>query len=179
MYLQNISSTFLDYPDNSSLAVIAFFEGCSHNCKGCHNKALQTINEKDYLSVIDAYELIVNACRRNMTDKVVLSGGDPFYEKSREETFQLIDKLESSNYRVCVYTGYNIEQVEEFYNNSYRRPTFLKCGAYIESLRDAAMGKTNDTFILASKNQTFLACSPKEFQQISQGNVLTFKKDVN
>lgn len=183
MYLNNISSTFLDFPDSESLAVIVFFEGCLHNCKGCHNKELQKFNKEHRISWKDVYDKIVNYCKRNNTNKVVLSGGDSFfvlYIRSHE-IFKLIDKLENNGYVVCAYTGNNIEVINKLYSfddiKPYKKASYIKCGVYDENLRDNRMGKTNDEFILASSNQAFYARINDKYEQISNGNILKFKRE--
>ena len=174
MYISDIKETFLDFPDNYSLAVIVFFEGCIHNCKGCQNPLLQTTNVRDYHDKEHVVKIITDYCKRSGTDKIVLSGGDPFYNK--RDCLYVIDKLMKLDYKVCVYTGYTIDKVNEFYNGTnYRRPTYIKCGNYREDLTVPNSGKTEEKFVLVSTNQAFYKSEGNEFKIISEGNVLHFR----
>lgn len=173
MYISDIKETFLDFPDNHSLSVIVFFEGCIHNCKGCQNPLLQTTNVRDYHNKEHVVKMIMNYCKRCHTNKIVLSGGDPFYNK--RECLYVIDKLMEEGYDVCVYTGYTIDKVNEFYcGTEYRRPTYVKCGNYREDLTVSNSGKTEENLVLVSTNQAFYKSEGKEFKIISEGNVLRF-----
>ena len=159
--LVEISETFSDYPDFVSLAVIAFFEGCSHNCKGCQSPELQKVKEENKKSLEECFEKITDRCKRNDTNKIVLSGGDPY--DSGKPILKLISKLQESGYEVCVYTGYDLLEVLSFYNEKdLRFPSYLKCGVYREDQLNDTFGKSNDKFVLVSKNQAFYKWSDKE-----------------
>ena len=174
MYLADIKETFVDFPDNHSLAVIVFFEGCTHNCKGCQNPLLQTTSIKDYYSKDDVVKKIDTYCKRCNTDKIVLSGGDPYFNK--HECMYVVDKLINLNYEVCVYTGYTVDKVEEFYEHyDYKKPTYLKCGGYIEDLTVNDSGKTEEKLTLISSNQRFYKTVDNKFKIISEANVLYFQ----
>lgn len=173
MYLSDITETFLDFPDNHSIAVIVFLEGCIHNCKGCQNPLLQNTRIEDFVNKENLVSKILNYCKRSGTDKVVLSGGDPFYNK--RDCMYVIDKLVESNIQVCVYTGYDINKVEEFYSSSkFNKPQYLKCGSYREDLKVTDYGKTEEKFVLVSSNQKFYKLEDNEYKLISDENVLYF-----
>lgn len=171
MYINNISTTWQDYPDDTSIAVIVFFEGCIHNCKGCQNPQLQTPNPVDKISVEMVLDRIKVLCKKNDTNKIVFSGGDPLYDENLSATKYLIKNL--TNYDICVYTGYDIE-------NSIKRlspitPLWLKCGTYIENLKEDNWGKTNEELTLATKNQGFYIYDSADYIKISNNNHLMFK----
>ena len=44
---ESLGITFLDYPDCESHAIIVYFPGCHHNCKGCHSPKLKDHNYKN------------------------------------------------------------------------------------------------------------------------------------
>lgn len=172
MYLANIAETFLDYPDNKSLAIIVFLEGCSHNCKGCQSPSLQKPNQKDFISVGELTLKILDYSKRcGGTKKLVLSGGDPYYYGG--ECKDLIINLNQLGFEICVYTGYTIDKIKElYYNNVSLGPKYIKAGSYREDLRDLASGKNEYEFRLASTNQRFYELVNNEYQQISDLNVL-------
>ena len=177
LYPIKINETFSDFPTVDDLAVIVYFQGCDHNCPNCQNKELQVCNKENAKSVKETYNLITDYCKRANTNKIVLSGGDPFYTENREETMFLISYLENENYEVCVYTGYELNDIETFYildTHLHSCPTYLKCGRYIETLKEKEWGKTDEAFKLATTNQKFYKWINGKYQQISQSNVLHF-----
>ena len=176
MIIDDIKETFLDYPDDESLAVIVFFRGCRWNCPNCQNKALQNY-EGEGISITEAYNLITSKCKRAGTNKIVFSGGDPFYKPT--EIIALINILE--DYDICVYTGYTIEEIERIYKEYERKnrvrvnkPLWFKCGTYNEEKRDKRSGKSEKSFILATTNQAFYRWDKDHYSQISKGNILEF-----
>ncbi len=163
IHLMGIRETFLDYPDNESLAVIVFTEGCSHGCRGCQNAEYQNQRKESAVSREAFLDMILERCRRNHTNKVVFSGGDPLYHSNGDDQLRdiidVIDYLEGNGYSCCVYTGYDFEEVERIYRkygNGRRTPLYFKCGRFVDSLRDKESGKTDDGMTLATTNQYFM-----------------------
>lgn len=148
-----IQTTFMDYMDNKSQAVLIFFMGCEHNCAGCHNSQFQNRNiESEYVKIFDVLELqdiIIDIAKRNYTDKIVFSGGDPLYRDNLEEVKYLLYTLKQKGLKVTLYTGYDFKYVTM---NNVRGYEYIKCGPYIESLKQSAI-KTDKMFVLSSKNQ--------------------------
>lgn len=146
-----IQETWLDYPDAHSNSVSVYFYGCLHNCAGCHNPEMQTLNSPAVpVYAEDLVQLIMGAAARCKTDKVVLTGGDPLHPDNREEVIFLCYRLVSLGYDVCVYTGYDIITAMELLPPGAVK--FIKCGRYVKELAQGS-GKTNDEFALASTNQ--------------------------
>lgn len=172
MYLVDIKETFLDFPDNKSLSMLVFFAGCKHNCRGCQSPSLQKVENYTFFTKESVIDKISSFGELSRTDKIVLSGGDPFLFK--DECMFVIDKLVGSGLEVCVYTGYTIDAINEFYKDSnYKKPLYLKCGKYEEEHK-VQSGKTAEKFTLASTNQRFYKLIDNEYQQISKENVLFF-----
>ncbi len=199
IYLNEIKDTFLDFPNDSDIAVIAFFEGCSHNCNGCQNKHLAKRKSANKRTWKFAYDSIKERCERNNTNKIVLSGGDPFFDANEEDLndmLSLISSLESDGFEVCVYTGSSIDHVINIYNVygksvdaiptgwGYEQkvemrcfsPTYLKCGRYDDTQLNLDMGKSDNCFVLASRNQDFYKKVNDEFtyEKLSTNGVLIF-----
>ena len=144
---QQFFTTWLDYPDNESLAVLIYFYGCSENCKNCQNKEYKNYN-KGYEINNKNIDLFINEvksfCIANKTNKIVFSGGDPLFNEFDELNFLL---KELKKYDVCIYSGKDVE-----YTKDLRNFKFIKCGKFIEKYKQESI-KT-DTFIqFASKNQ--------------------------
>lgn len=149
--LQPIQTTWLDYPDNESLAIIVCMMGCEHKCPDCHNLLFQNFNydigTKEY-NINEFINEIKNLSIRNRTNKIVLSGGDVLHPKNIEFTKEFLNRMKD-DYQICIYTGYNIEYVK---NNNVKGYTFIKCGLFNKNLY-VKSDKTDDYIQFASTNQ--------------------------
>ena len=185
IYFNKITQTFLDYPDDESFVMIAFFPNCLQLCYNCQNKELQKGIPEQLKTVDEVLDIIRNYSKRmGGCKKIVLSGGDPMC--NRPGIFKIIDTLVKEGYDICMYTGYTIEEVNLFFrkyeeenNIKTERPLFIKTGRFEESLLDPNRGKFEDKFVLASTNQSFYKWDGlrKLYYQISRGNVLYFNEN--
>jgi organic radical activating enzyme len=110
-------TTFLDYPDPISQAVLVYYIGCDNiGCIDCHNNAFRDYNLKD--KNIKDYEInnfikdITAFCERNRTNKICLEGGDPLSGENIRFTKEFLDKVKDK-FDVCVYTGHSIDYVKD------------------------------------------------------------------
>jgi len=142
------STTWLDYPSVEDLAILVFFQGCSHNCKGCHNKENQKINSKDRISYSAFVELIRYYSEKNRTNKLVFSGGDCLHPANREFVKQFLKEY-GKEYDVCIYTGYAKYYIEKQGLVNFK---FIKSGLYNEKEKQESL-KTGEFMQLASMNQ--------------------------
>lgn len=140
-----IDTTFLEYPDNESLAVILYMRGCSGNCIGCHNYEL-----KEYKKLPDnIISNLIESCERNKTNKIIICGGDPLFFMNLELTNKIINELHN-NYDICIYTGYHVKFVK---NSKLEKGfKFIKCGPFIQDLYIGS-DKTDDYIQFATSNQ--------------------------
>lgn len=153
MKVTKLNHSFLDYPDNHSCAIVVTVIGCSHNCKGCQNKALQDFKYKECIkvspqqlkSLIDDY----NASKSYSFDKIVLIGGDPLHPNNIEDVNEFC-KLMKSEYDICIYTGYEKDYIE--YSLKEYNFKFIKTGLYKEELKQLSY-KNDNEMVFASTNQ--------------------------
>lgn len=143
---ENLQTTWLDYPDNVSIAVIFYTYGCIHKCENCQNPSLQTPVTAYPEGIIDE---ILEYCKRNNTNKLVLSGGDCLLKGANLDlTNSIIDQYKDQ-LDICIYTGYDIDYVKANVHPGFK---FVKCGKYDENLK--VEPKKNDNYVqLASTNQ--------------------------
>ena len=139
-----IEETFLDYPSPDDSAVIAFLPGCEHRCLGCQNPKLQELHEEwTYNEEQEIIQKLQNLCLRCGTNKIVLSGGDPLNPCNRNLTIHICELLGKNpvyKYDICIYTGYDIEEVKEIELSGFK---FIKCGKFdAHSMRESK--KTDD-----------------------------------
>lgn len=174
----SIGSSFLDYPDNDSIAVVLYLMGCNNNCFMCHNsefckKELYLSSpEVKNLSVSEIVKILIEEAKRNKTNKIVLSGGDPLFEDNLEGTKQLIKLLSMGNYDIMVYTGHNVQYAMYNKVSGFK---YLKCGKFDFS-RKVEAHKTDDYFQLASINQELY---DENYELISENGRFYFKGGNN
>lgn len=149
--LNNFSTTFLDYPDDESLAIIVCMIGCDNKCKGCQNPELKDYNYLKGVTIYDNDDFIIELKKhaiRNKTNKIVLSGGDPLSCFNIKSTKYILEKC-GSELDICIYTGHDINYVK---NNNVKGFKFIKCGYFdISNLQKSE--KTDDYIQFASPNQ--------------------------
>ena len=147
--LQTISESWLDYPDNVSLAMVVVMMGCDNGCPCCQNPDFQnpfyTIGTKD-VSVDSLVNDVEYICHRNLTNKVVLSGGDPLSPCNIEFTKDFLSKTSMD---VCIYTGHNIEYVKEHQVKGFK---YIKCGKFDFNNKQESF-KNDELMQFASPNQ--------------------------
>lgn len=166
MSLDHISVTWVDYPDNENLAQIIYFNGCEHECKGCHNKELKDLSDDREKELDILIEFLYG--NKTKSNKVVLSGGDPLYIRNLAQTRKILTLNDTFDF--CIYTGYSINDVKSF---NIKGARFYKCGVYIDQQKDLTAGKTNEYLRFASKNQRLY---DENYNLISDGNTYYFKK---
>ena len=98
--------------DGEGLRYSIYFAGCTHACKGCHNKESWcpdngTLITEEYL------DKIINEINSNpLLNGITLSGGDPLYNP--EEMLEVIKYLkEKTGMNIWLYTGYTIEELRK------------------------------------------------------------------
>jgi organic radical activating enzyme len=166
MSIDSISTTWQDYPNNSDLSLIVFFNGCELGCNNCQNKTTLKNDKKDLFNK-DKFNIILKEeLNKYKTNKLVLSGGDPLYKDNIEITRQILES--NLNIDICVYTGYDIEYVK---SNNIVGAKFYKCGFYDDNNRDYLSGKTNEYLRLASTNQRIYNYN---YELVSKNNIYYF-----
>ena len=128
--LNGFQTTWLDYPDNESLAVIICMLGCDNHCKGCQNPDLKDFWYKNSSVVTYTVESFCNSlleeCKKQRTNKVVFSGGDPLSSFNIDSVKQILEKI-GSLLDICVYTGHTIDYCQDKNVSGFK---FLKCGGF-------------------------------------------------
>lgn len=164
--MKYITETFLEYPDNSSIAVIFYCGGCDRDCPGCHNTELQNFIKFDSEQVIKE---LVEYCKRLNTNKIVLCGGDPLYCKNIPLTKDILNSL-GSNYDICIYTGASIDEVKAIDIHGFK---FVKCGMFLANMFVGAT-KTDEYMRFATTNQQLY---DSNFNLLSKDGIYYFNED--
>jgi len=163
-----LEETWLDYPSPEGSAIIVYMTGCAHHCEGCHSPELQEVREYSLPNniIIDNIEEYAN---RAGTNKIVLLGGDPLHLSNLFLTRSILNKL-SPKFDICIFTGYPIEIVKKL---QLKGAKYYKCGKF-DIKQYQVPGKTDEKYILASKNQNFY---DENYVQISENGVLIFNNN--
>jgi organic radical activating enzyme len=104
-----------EYPDNC-LAILIYFVGCDLKCKGC-NQSIK-INYKEFI-VEELVNEIHKACKKYKTNKIILSGGDPFSKYNSNFVYNFLQyNSEYQLFDVCIYTGLKINRIRNFLKNT-------------------------------------------------------------
>lgn len=162
--MNNVTETYMEYPDNSSLATILYMRGCSNMCKGCHNLELKTYQELPLIEIISS---TIELSEKNNTKKLVLCGGDPLYPKNIEDTKFLLFHFGCLKYDICIYTGYDIEYVKQ---NKVEGFKYIKCGPYLEQFYIGSK-KTDEYIQFATSNQ---ALYDSQYNLLSKDGIYKF-----
>ena len=98
-----VSNSVVDGP---GLRFVIFVQGCTHNCKGCHN--LQTHSFSGGKEVNMRY-LMKQILADKIISGVTFSGGEPFLQA--ESLSKLALKLRDRNVHILAYSGFTFEQL--------------------------------------------------------------------
>jgi anaerobic ribonucleoside-triphosphate reductase activating protein len=92
--------------DGDGIRTVVWFQGCKHNCEGCHNPQSHDLNGGFEIDIDDVYKQIDDLKYQN---GITLSGGDPFFQP---EAATLIAKYaHKKGFNVWSYTGFTYEQL--------------------------------------------------------------------
>lgn len=137
--------------DGEGIRSVIWFQGCSHNCLGCHNpethdfKAGFEISLKEMKAQIDELEY---------QNGVTFSGGDPMMQV--EALYELASYVHEKGMNVWVYTGYTFEELlilaekNEMYMKALEQIDVLVDGKFVMDL------KSLDVQFRGSSNQRIL-----------------------
>lgn len=98
--------------DGPGIRFVIFMQGCTHNCKDCHNFNAQDFSGGKYFSTDYLIEKITE---NPLIDGVTLSGGEPF-EQSKTVS-KLAKRLKDLGYHIITYTGYTYEEINNKANS--------------------------------------------------------------
>lgn len=133
------SITYPDVNNGLGFRVTLWVQGCSHHCKGCHNKVTwdfkggRDFTEKDKEKIFD---LLSKPYIRGIT----FSGGDPI--ESYDDVLELCKEIkkEFPSKDIWLYTGYKIEDLEGMKKDEILSVIdILVDGEYEEDKRDVSL----------------------------------------
>ncbi|MBU3189081.1 anaerobic ribonucleoside-triphosphate reductase activating protein [Clostridium bowmanii] len=141
--------------NGAGLRSVIFVSGCCHNCKNCHNNAMQHFDYGDSTSIDDILEKLV----KNMPiiSGVTFSGGEPF--ESSLALSKLSEEIRTLGLNIWCYSGYTYEEIIHSEDSNKRRLLslidVLIDGEFHEELKEDASkytGSSNQRIIDVQKS---------------------------
>lgn len=154
--------------DGFGLRTVIWTQGCSHNCKGCHNP-----NTHDFHGgfLKDVEELKKEISHLKLQDGITLSGGDPFFQV--DACLEIASFCQSIDLNVWCYTGFTIEQLFEIGKTNKKIMQLL---SNIDILVDGKFQielKSYDCQFRGSKNQRLINVT----ETLKSGQIVTIDID--
>ena len=134
--------------DGEGIRIVIWTQGCSHNCKGCHNPETHDFNSGVLVDVNDIKKEISEI---TFQDGITLSGGDPFMQP--EACLEIASFAKKLGLNVWAYSGFTFEQLKLL---SKTKPVILELLKNIDVLIDGKFileEKSYDVPYRGSKNQ--------------------------
>lgn len=134
--------------DGPGVRDVIFVQGCSHHCKGCHNKGTWDYNGGTHWFVGDIVKELSNS-----SNDVTISGGEPLNQY--QSLIRLCEQLKSNGKRIWVYTGNVVDPNRVIYSMLANYVDVIVDGPFIEELKDSDLlfrGSSNQRIIDLKKS---------------------------
>lgn len=153
--------------DGEGIRTVIWTQGCTHNCKGCHNPETHDISKGTLVDVEEIKDFIKSV---EFHDGITLSGGDPFMQP--EECYNIALFCKKLNLNVWCYTGYTFEQLKIISkNNIYIKKLLENIDVLIDG-KFILEEKSLNTKFRGSKNQRIIDVK----NSLLQNEVILIKK---
>lgn len=93
--------------DGEGIRTVIWTQGCSHNCKGCHNPETHDFNGGTLVEIEDIKKELKNL---KIQDGITLSGGDPFMQP--DACLEIAKFAKKIGLNVWTYTGFTFDQLK-------------------------------------------------------------------
>ena len=93
--------------DGEGIRTVIWTQGCSHNCKGCHNPETHDFNGGTLVEIEDIKKELKNL---KFQDGITLSGGDPFMQP--DACLEIAKFAKKIGLNVWTYTGFTFDQLK-------------------------------------------------------------------
>ena len=142
--------------DGEGIRSVIWFQGCSHNCPGCHNPETHDFNAGEIVSL---EEMKAQIDELEFQAGVTFSGGDPMMQV--EALTELASYVHEKGMNVWVYTGFTFEELMMLAekNDNYRKALeeidVLVDGKFVLYLKDNSLewcGSSNQRVIDVKKS---------------------------
>lgn len=110
--------------DGEGIRTVIWTQGCSHNCKGCHNPSTHDFNGG---FEVDTKEIIEDISTLEGQDGLTFSGGDPIFQA--QACTEIAKYAKSQGLDIWCYTGFKFEDIINI-------PKFKEFLKYVDVLVD-------------------------------------------
>ena len=148
--------------DGPGLRFVVFVQGCTHNCKGCHNPDTHDINGG---KIVDTDYILEKFYENPLLDGITLSGGEPFLQTTPLSV--IARDIKEKGFNVIVSTGFTWEELMEYKEKYYellKYTDILIDGPFDENL------KSYDLMFRGSGNQRAIDV----FKSLSENKVVLY-----
>lgn len=135
-----------DMLNGDGLRVVLWVAGCTHGCKGCHNKITWDCNGGIPFDSMAKSELY-SELEKDYVSGITLSGGDPLHPLNRSHIEALVIDIKEKypSKTIWLYTGYEYHEIQEL--DFLKYIDVLVDGKFVEELH------TGNTHWRGSSNQ--------------------------
>ena len=154
--------------DGKGIRTVIWTQGCSHNCKGCHNPDTHDFNG-GFLKDIDVLKEEIRSLE--MQDGITLSGGDPFFQI--DAIYEIAKFCNEINLNVWCYTGFTFEELLKMSN---KNPKIISLLSKIDVLVDGKFveaKKSYDCKFRGSTNQRLIDVS----KSLKKGEIVLYEDE--
>lgn len=137
--------------DGEGIRTVIWTQGCSHNCKGCHNPETHDFNGGALIDIEDIKKELMNL---KFQDGITLSGGDPFMQP--DACLEIARFAKKIGLNVWTYTGFTFDQLKTL---GRTKPVIIELLKNIDVLIDGKFvleEKTYEAPYRGSKNQRII-----------------------
>lgn len=139
--------------DGPGLRYAVFTQGCTHNCKGCHNPQTHDLNGG---YEVDIKQILKEIDDNPLLDGLTLTGGEPLLQAKK--LLPLVKQVKKRGLSVVIYSGYTFEEIMQ---DDEMKELVLLCDILIDgryeqdkrSLKLAHRGSANQRIINIPKTK--------------------------
>ena len=149
-----------DIANGPGIRTTLFVSGCTHNCKGCFNKAYQDFNYGTPWNE-EAERIFMGMVNDPKVSGVTVLGGEPMDQSGDAFGYNLVNLLrkvkQETKKNIWLYSGYTFEQIldDPFKLTLLQQCDVLVDGEFIEELKDVRLrfkGSSNQRIINVQKS---------------------------
>lgn len=145
--------------DGEGIRTVIWTQGCSHNCKGCHNPETHSFKKGFLVDVEDLKKQILSIKNQ---DGITLSGGDPMFQP--EASAEIARTCRENGLNVWCYTGFTFGELLKISETNKNIKALLKNIDVLVDGKFVLEEKSLNLYFKGSKNQRVLDM-PKSLEQ--------------
>lgn len=144
--------TFDSIVDGPGLRMVVWTQGCTHNCKGCHNPQTHAIEDGKLVAIEDIIAKIEGS---QLQSGLTLSGGEPFLQA--QALLPIVEAAKKKGLNIWAFSGFTFEQLQQnpIQNTLLEKLDVLVDGKFIEAKKDYRLhfkGSSNQRIIDVQKS---------------------------